>query len=105
MKNVLAVTGLSLALAGVGVAAFQDEIRDQQASSVESVAQDAMDKGKEIWDGGRRLRKDAVTTTYMGLGALGFVLGLSGLVKNENKALGLSAMAAGAAAAFWHMLV
>ena len=104
MKNSLALIGLILALAGLGVALFQDDIRDEQATSVETVAQDAMDAGKKMWDGGDRLRKDNVTYAYMGLGILGFVLGLAGLVKKENAGMGLGAMVIGAAAALWHMI-
>ena len=105
MKSSLALIGLVLALAGLGVAIFQDEIRDEQPTSVESLAQDAMDAGKKAWDGSTRLRKDKVTYAYMGLGALGFLLGLAGLVKKENAGMGLAAMIAGAVAALWHLIL
>ena len=104
MKNSLALIGLILALAGLGVAIFQDDIRSEQNTSVESLAQDAMDAGKKAWDGGDRLRKDAITYTYMGLGALGFIFGLAGLIKKENAGMGLVAMVIGAATALWHLI-
>ena len=105
MKNMLAVLGLVLALAGLGVAIFQDSIRGEQKTSVESLTQDAMDAGREIWDGGQRFRKDNVTYASIGLGLVGFVLGLAALLKDENKGMGLVAMVAGGAAMAWYWLV
>lgn len=104
MKNMLAVIGLVLALAGLGVAIFQDDIRDEQPTSVESVTQDAMDKGREIWDGDKRLRKDNVTYAAIIAGALGALMGLLALFKDESKGMALAAMAIGGVAAGWHWI-
>jgi hypothetical protein len=105
MKNMLAVVGLVVALAGLGVAVFQDEIRDEQKSSVQSVTQDALDIGKEVWSGEKRLRDDAISIIYIILGLIGLVLGLAALLKKESGGLSLLAMAAGGTAMTWHWLV
>ncbi len=105
MKNLLAILGLVVALAGLGVAIFQDDIRDQQPTSVESVTQDALDKGRELWDGEQRMRNDNVTWLHMGLGGLGALLGLAGLLKKENPLVSLGALLAGGAAAGWGWIV
>jgi hypothetical protein len=105
MKNSLALLGLFLAVIGLGIAMFQDDLRDEQATTVESVAQQALDKGTEIWSGDKRFREDAISYSILGLGLVGFVLGLGALLKKENGGLGLLAMVVGGVTMSWHWLI
>ena len=105
MKNSLAWIGIVLAGIGLAIAVFQDEIRDQQATTVESVTQQAMDQGRLIWSGERRFRNDEISFGYLAAGLAGFVLGLGALLKKENPILGLVAMAVAGITLSWHWLI
>ena len=104
MKNILALLGLVLALSGLGLAIAGDNLREQQTPTVKSVTEQALDKGRELWDGKRRAPRDRLAQLQMALGALGALFGLAGLLKKEHPLLSLVAVAAGGSAAAWNWL-
>ena len=104
MKNILALLGLVLALSGLGLAIAGDNLREQQTPTVKSVTEQALDKGRELWDGKRRAPRDRLAQLQMALGALGALFGLAGLLKKEHPLMSLVAMAAGGSAAAWNWL-
>lgn len=107
MKNLLGILGIVVALGGVAVAAFQDELRGPRPPLSEQLKEEVLNRGAELFGGDVEKARgvDAVSATYTFLGFLGLVLGVGSFVRNEDHRISGMAGALGIIAMSWEYVL
>ena len=102
-RNIFGVIGITIALMGIGVAIFQDDIRAQLDTQPVEVQDRILEKGAKLLglEVESERSRDWVTFTQFGLGFIGIILGVISWVRNENHRISASAAALGVVAIAW----
>jgi hypothetical protein len=102
-KNMIGILGIIIALLGVGVAIFQDQLRPPPTPATTQLKEAAIEKGASLL--GVKVDKktnfDWVTATQYGLGFFAIVLGAFSWVRKENHRVSALAAGLGVIAAAW----
>ena len=105
--NRIGLVGIVIALFGIGVAAFQDDLRakfdDAPGESVETVVR----KGFALFSNVKveEQKHDKVDYVYISLGLIALVLGVWSYIVKENHRISAVAGALGVVAMAWHYVM
>jgi hypothetical protein len=106
-RNRIGIIGIVIALLGVGVAVFQDDIRSHFDTAPVEVKDRVIQKGAELF--GVKVEsettRDKVTFLQFGLGFVGIVLGVVSWIRKENHRVSSSAAALGIVAIAWEYVL
>jgi hypothetical protein len=102
-KNLIGVIGIVIALAGVGVAIFQDDLRPPPTPGTIQLKDVALEKGAELLGikVAEKTSSDWVRLTHLLLGFLAIILGVTSWIKKENHRVSAAAVSLGIVAAAW----
>lgn len=106
-RNTIGLIGIVIALMGVGVAIFQDDLRpDTQAPPVEMTDR-VVEKGAELLgiEVKRESPSDVVMIIRLGLGFLAIVLGVVSWIRKENHRVSSTAAALGIIVVAWEYVL
>ncbi len=107
MKNRIGLIGILIALTGIGVAIFQDDLRPEKPSAAEQIKDLAVSRGIELLGGHveKRRERDLVQLTYLGLGFIALVLGVVSFLRKESPQVAGAAGALGVIAIGWEFVL
>jgi len=108
MKHPFGIAGIIVAVIGITIAVFQDDIREQFFPEPETKAESVVSKGLELIGIGEKddtFKRDKVTVTYSALGLLALVLGIVGYVRKESHRVAGMAGALGIIAVGWQYVL
>lgn len=111
-RNIFGLIGIVIALAGIGVAVFQDHLRPPPEPVSVKLGEAALAKGKQ-WLGveSKEVKEeptstiDWVTIAQFALGFLGIVLGAVSWVRKENHRISALSAALGLVAVAWEYVL
>ena len=106
-RNVIGIIGIVIALTGIAIAVFQDEMRSPPAETSATLKSRVVEKSITLLGGevDKPAEVDAITLTYRGLGFLAFLFGVVSWVRKENHRISALAGALGAVAVAWEYVV
>ncbi|MFT7531818.1 MAG: putative membrane protein [Gammaproteobacteria bacterium] len=106
-KNLIGIIGIAIALVGVGVAIFQDDLRPQPTPVSIQLKDVALEKGAQLLgiDVEEKTPSDWVRLTYFILGFLGIIMGVISWVKKENHRVSATALSLGIVAVAWQYVL
>lgn len=106
-KNLIGIIGIVIALAGVGVAIFQDELRPPPTTTTVQLKDVALEKGAELLGIAVENKKssDWVRLTQFMLGFLAIVFGVTSWVRKENHRISAAAVSVGIIAVAWEYVL
>lgn len=106
-RNLFGIIGIVIALMGVGVAIFQDDLRSLFETEPIEIQDRVIEKGARLLglDVEHETRRDWVTFTQFGFGFIGIILGVVSWVRNENHRVSSSAAALGVVAIAWEYVL
>ena len=87
MKNKIGIAGILIALLAIGIAIFQDRLRQPNPPEKASLISKVLHKSTFISGSKRKSVTssfDAVTYTYISLGFFALIFGVVSYLKNEN---------------------
>lgn len=107
MKNRIGIVGICIAVVALGIAIFQDDIRPEQPSATTSLGDRVFEVVKSIGsdDTDKRLSRDWVTLTYIGLGFVALVAGIVSFIRKEDHRVSGMAGAIGVVAIGWEYVL
>jgi len=108
MKHPFGIAGIIVAVIGITIAVFQDDIRQQFFPEPETKAESVVSKGLELIGIGEKddkFRRDIVTISYSALGLIALVLGVIGYVRKESHRISGVAGALGVIAIGWQYVL
>jgi hypothetical protein len=108
MKNILGTLGIVVALIGITVAIFQDDLRPSPPLAAEQLKEKVLQKGAAML--GVRVeekteRHDFVAVTYIGLGLAAIVLAVVSYIRKESHRVAGMAGALGIMATAWEYVL
>lgn len=106
-NNLIGFIGIFIALVGIGLAIFQDELRPATVSDPTTLSEAVFEKGAELLgvEVEKKRKTDWVTMTLYVLGFIAIVLGVFSWVKNENHRVSAAAAALGVIAVAWEYVL
>ena len=106
-RNRIGIIGLVVALLGIGVAIFQDDIRSHFDTEPVEVRDRVVEKGAELLgiEITSDTTRDKVTWVQFGLGFIAIILGVVSWIRKENHRVSASAAALGIIAVAWEYVL
>ncbi len=106
MINRIGKTGIILAIIAIGIAVFQDGIRESIDLTGSSEKVSVFKKGITIFSRDKpEIERDYIDYSYMGIGFLAMTLGVFSFLGKENHRVSGTAAALGLIAIAWHYVL